>query len=61
MFVVSPLEFLSSVNWRSPPFEVRQERLDTFPDEAGKRTLLLGGVGETGDLLEFWWDPPYSS
>ena len=38
--VARPLEFLSSVKLRPPPPEVRWESRDTFPDEAGKWTLI---------------------
>ena len=38
--VARPLEFLSSVKLRPPPLEVRWESRDTFPDEAGKWTLI---------------------
>ena len=38
--VAEPLEFLSSVKLRPPPLEVRRESQDTFPDEAGKWTLI---------------------
>ena len=35
-----PLEFLSTFKLRLPPFEVRWQRQDFFPDEAGKWTLI---------------------
>ena len=35
-----PLEFLSSVKLRLPALEVRRERQDSFPEEAGKWTLM---------------------
>ena len=38
--VARPLEFLSSVKLRLPPLEVRWERQDSFPVEAGKWTLF---------------------
>ena len=34
------LEYLSSVQLIPPPLEVEQECRDSFPDEAGKWTLL---------------------
>ena len=40
--VERPLEFLSSVKLSPPPLQVRQECWDSFPDEAGKWTLLSG-------------------
>ena len=43
------------------PLEVRRECQDSFPDEAGKPTLLLGVGGETGALVELLWDPWCSS
>ena len=39
--VVRPLEFLSTFKLRLPPLEERQDRWDSFPDEAGKGTLIL--------------------
>ena len=38
--VAGPLEFLSSFKLRPPPLEVRRECQDSFPDEAGKWTLI---------------------
>ena len=35
-----PLKFLLSFKWRPPPLEVRLEHRDSFPDKAGKWTLL---------------------
>ena len=35
-----PLELLSSVKLSPPPLEVRQDPQDSFPDEAGKWTLI---------------------
>ena len=46
-----PLEFLSSVKLRPPPPEVPRECRHSFPDEAGKWTLLSGLGGKTGALL----------
>ena len=54
------LEFISSVKWRPLPHEVQWERRDSFPDEAGIRTLLSVCGGKTGALLELWWDPQCS-
>ena len=34
------LEFLSPFLWRAPPLEMRRERRDFFPDDAGKGSLL---------------------
>ena len=56
-----PPEFLSSVKLRPPALEVPQERWHSFPDEAGKWTLLLGLGGKTGALLELWQDRQCSS
>ena len=49
--VARALEFLSSVKLRPPPLEMRLEHRDSFPEEAGKRTLLSGGGGKTGAIL----------
>ena len=38
--VARPMEFLSSFMLRLAPLEVRQERRDSFPDEAGKWNLI---------------------
>ena len=38
--VAQPLEFLSILKLRLPPLEVRWERQDSFPVEAGKWTLF---------------------
>ena len=38
--VAQPLELLSSGMLRPPPLEVRRESRDSFPDEAGKWTLI---------------------
>ena len=46
---------------RPPPLEVRQECQDSFPDEAGKWTLISRWGSKNGALLEFWWDPQCSS
>ena len=34
------LEFLSPFLWSAPPLEMRRERWDFFPDDAGKGSLL---------------------
>ena len=39
--MVRHLEFLSTFKLRPPPFEVRWECRDSFPDEAGQGTLIL--------------------
>ena len=38
--VARPLEFLSSVKLRPPPCEVLREHRDSFPNKAGKWTLI---------------------
>ena len=40
--VARRLEFLSTIKWRLAPLEVRRERQDSLPDDAGKQTLLSG-------------------
>ena len=59
--VARPLEFLSSVKLRPPPLDVRWEHRVSFPDEAGKWTLISGREGKTRALLELWRDPRCSS
>ena len=59
--VARPLEFLSSIKLRPPPLELRREHQDSFPVEGGNRTLLSGGGGKHGALLELWRDPRCSS
>ena len=34
------LEFLSPFLWRMPPLEMRRERREFFPEDAGKGSLL---------------------
>ena len=51
----------STFNLRLPPLEVRWERQDSFPVEAGKWTLFSKWGGKTGALLEFLLDPRCSS
>ena len=46
---------------RPPPLEGRQECWDSFPDEAGKWTLISRCRGKNGALLELWQDPWCSS
>ena len=38
--VARPMEFLSSVKLRPPPCEVLREHRDSFPNKAGKWTLI---------------------
>ena len=38
----STQEFLSHFLWRAPPFEMRRELREFFPDHAGKGSLLSG-------------------
>ena len=38
--VAQPVEFLSTFKLRLPPLEERQDRWDSFTDEAGKGTLI---------------------
>ena len=47
------LEFLSPFLWRAPPLETRRERQESFPDHAGKESLLSSYEAETG-LLWLW-------
>ena len=49
--VARPLEFLSTFLLRAPPLEMRREPQESFPNEAGKGTLILSYVVETGLLL----------
>ena len=58
--MLRPLEFLSSVKVRQPQLEVRRQHRDSFPDKAGKGTLLSGCGGKTGASLELWRDPQHS-
>ena len=50
------LEFLSPFLWRAPPLEMRQERPEFFPDQAGKGSLIWNYNAETG-LLLMWAGP----
>ena len=45
------MEFLSPFLWRAPPLEMRRERREFFPDQAGKGSLLSSYEAETGLLL----------
>ena len=47
------LEFLSPFLWRSPLLEMRRERPESFPDQAGKGSLISSNEAETG-LLWIW-------
>ena len=38
--VARPLEFLSTFKLRAPPLEVRRDQWGSFPNEAGKETLI---------------------
>ena len=50
------LEFVSTFLWRAPPLEMRQERPEFFPDQAGKGSLISSYEAETG-LLWMWAGP----
>ena len=45
--VARPLEFLLTFMLRVPPLEMRRECRESFPDEAGKGTLLSSYLVET--------------
>ena len=47
------LEFLSPFLWRAPPLEMRRERWEFFPNNAGKGSLLSSNEAGTG-LLWMW-------
>ena len=47
------LEFLSPFLWRVPPFEMRGECREFFPDHTGKGSLLSRLEAEKG-LLWIW-------
>ena len=47
------LEFLSPFLWRAPPLEMRREHRESFPDNAGKGSLLSSLEVETR-LLWMW-------
>ena len=49
--VARPLEFLSTFLLTAPPLEMRRERRESFPEEAGKGTLISSYKAETGLLL----------
>ena len=44
------LEFLSLFLWRAPPLEMRWERGEFFPDNAGKESILSSYEAESGLL-----------
>ena len=44
------LEFLSPFLWRAPHLEMRRERQEFFPDQAGKGSLLSSSEAERGLL-----------
>ena len=50
------LEFLSPFLRRDPPLQVRRERREFFPDEAGKGSHISSNEAETG-LLWMWAGP----
>ena len=50
------LEFLSPFLWRAPPLEMRRERQEFFPEQAGKGSLISSYEAETG-LLWMWAGP----
>ena len=50
------LQFLSPFLWRSPPLEMRRERREFFPDQAGIGSLISSFEAETG-LLWMWAGP----
>ena len=47
------LKFLSPFLWRAPPLEMRRERREFFPEEAGTGSLISSYEAETG-LLWMW-------
>ena len=47
------LEFLSPFLWRAPLLEMRRERQEFFPDQAGKGSLISSYEAETV-LLWMW-------
>ena len=44
------VEFLSPFLWRAPPLEMRRERREFFPENAGKGTRLSSKEAETGSF-----------
>ena len=50
------LEYLSPFLRRAPPLEMRRERREFFPDQAGKGSLISSYEVETG-LLWMWAGP----
>ena len=55
------LENLSTFWLRAPPLLMRREHRETFPDEAGKGTLISSGGGENRGPLKLWQEPRCSS
>ena len=55
--VGTTLEFLSPFLLRAPPLDMRRERRESFPDEAGKGSLISNYEAEMG-LLWMWAGPP---
>ena len=49
--VARPVEFLSSVKLRPLPLQVRRERQDSFPNEAGKWTFISRRGWKPGHFL----------
>ena len=50
------MEFLSPFLRKAPPLEMRWERWEFFPDQAGKGSLVSSYEAETG-LLWMWAGP----
>ena len=48
--VDTTLELLSPFLWRAPPLQMRRERWECFPDQAGKGSLISSYEAETGLL-----------
>ena len=42
------LEFLSHFLWRAPPLEMRRERREFFPDQAGKGSFISSSRQKRG-------------
>ena len=59
--VARSLDFLSTFKVRPPLLEVLRELRDSFPNEAGKWTLISRRGGKNGALLELWQDTRCSS
>ena len=56
--VDTTLELLSPFLWRAPPLQMRRERWECFPDQAGKGSLISSYEAETG-LLWMWAGPSF--